>query len=321
MEEEEEDKKKEKEEKEKGEEEYICVLLKKKKKKGDDVKTKLIKDVLEILEVIQKERSQVADIVCVISESDDGEKMKGNLAIMSLIQGNLRDPKESPGEWLYCKINEIEKYVLGTDFKLVPHMLKGIFVKSACYFMPQDLKREIRDEVLSETAKSCSSVVEGITGDGGDSGSLKELTPEEAKVRKAEVKLKAYIAEHMVVKQSKSGFPELGLPVTSKVVNRICIWLCPLEGCSKAFSGPQTCDAHINCHLGYEYGPCKTCGYTNASRDSYDKHKCFAGLKMGEKNLCLGDPVLKKGTQMKSWEESEEIESDMTCVYDQFQLC
>ena len=227
---EEEDKKKEKEEEEKGEEEYVCMLLKK-KKKGDDVKTKLIKDVLEILEVIQKERSQVANIVCVISESNDGEKMKGNLAVMSLIQGNLRDPKESPGEWLHCEINEIKKYVSGTDFKLVPHMLKGIFVKSACYFTPQDLKREIGDEVLSETVKSCSSVVEDITGDGGDGGSLKELTPEEAKVRKAEVKLKAYIVEHMVVKQSKSGFPRLGLPVTSKVVNHIHIWLCPLEGC------------------------------------------------------------------------------------------
>ena len=93
-EEEEEDKKKEKEEEEKGEEEYICALLKKKKKKkGDDVKMKLIKDVSEILEVIQKERSQVADIVHVISESNDGEQMKGNLAVMSLIQGNLRDQK------------------------------------------------------------------------------------------------------------------------------------------------------------------------------------------------------------------------------------
>ena len=132
---------------------------------------KLIKDVSEILEVIQKERSQVADIVCVISESNDGEKMKGNLAVMSLIQGNLRDLKESPGEWLYCKINEIKKYILGTDFELVPHMLKGIFVKSACYFTPQDWKREIGDEVLS--AKSSSSVVEGMTGDGGDGSSLK----------------------------------------------------------------------------------------------------------------------------------------------------
>ena len=150
---------------------------------------------------------------------------------MSLIQGNLRDPKESLGEWLYCKINEIKKYISGTDFELVPHMLKGIFVKSACYFTPQDLKREIGDEVLSETAKSCSSVVEGISGDGGDGRSLKELTPKEAKVCKAEVRLKAYLVEHMVVKQSKSGFPELGLPVTSKVVNHICIWPCPLEGC------------------------------------------------------------------------------------------
>ena len=145
--------------------------------------------------------------------------------------------------------------------------MKGIFAKCACYFTPQDLERETGDEVLSGTAKSCSSVVEGITGDGGDSGSLKELTPKEAKVCKAEVKFKAYIVEHMVVKQSKSGFPKLGLPITSKVVNHICIWLCPLEGCSKAFSRPQTCDAHINCHMGYEYEPCKTCGYTNVSRD------------------------------------------------------
>ena len=65
--------------------------------------------------------------------------------------------------------------------------------------MPQDLKREIGDEVLSETVKSCSSIVEGITGDGGDGGSLKELMPKEAKVHKAEVKLKAYIVEYMVV--------------------------------------------------------------------------------------------------------------------------
>ena len=71
----------------------------------------------------------------------------------------MRDLKESLGDWPYCKINEIKKYIFGTDFKLMPHMLKGIFVKSACYFTPQDLKREIGEEVLSATAKSSSSVV------------------------------------------------------------------------------------------------------------------------------------------------------------------
>ena len=60
------------------------------------------------------------------------------------------------------------------------------------------------------------------------------------------------------------------------------------------FSGPQTCDAHINHNLGYEYGPCKTCSYTNASRDSYDKHKCFAGLKMGGKKPSSRGPHAKK---------------------------
>ena len=123
---------------------------------------------------------------------------------------------------------------------------------------------------------------------------MKELMPEEAKIHKAEVKLKAYIAEYMVVKQSKSGFPELRLPVTSKVVNHIRIWPCPLEECSKAFSRPRTCDAHINHHLGYKYGPCKMCSYTNASQDSYNKHKCFVGLKTGGKKPPSREPHAKK---------------------------
>ena len=61
------------------------------------------------------------------------------------------------------------------------------------------------------------------------------------------------------------------------------LYMCPLDGCAEGLVSPRTCDAHINRHLGHEYVPCIKCGHTNPSRDSYDKHKCFAGVKTGGK--------------------------------------
>ena len=70
---------------------------------------------------------------------------------------------------------------------------------------------------------------------------------------------------------------------------------------------PHTCDAHLNRHLRYEYGPCGTCGYTNPSRDSYDKHKCFAGIKTGGKRpASRGEKVRKRIMEKKEKEQKEE---------------
>ena len=86
------------------------------------------------------------------------------------------------------------------------------------------------------------------------------------------------------MKKSKNGFPELGLVIKSvKLADNTRAYPCPLDNCDRAFMSPRTCDAHLNRHLGYEYGPCSTCGYTNPSRDSYNKHKCFASIKTGGK--------------------------------------
>ena len=67
----------------------------------------------------------------------------------------------------------------------------------------------------------------------------------------------------------------------------------------EGFVSPRTCDAHINCHLGYEYGPCTKCGHTNPSHDSYDKHKCFAGVKTGGKCPPSRGETAKKRMQEK----------------------
>ena len=253
------------------------------------------KDLGEIIEVVQKERSQVVDILRVILKTDESDEMMSNLAVMSMIQVNMRNAGECPGEWLYCEINEIKNYVSGSGFELVPNMLKGLFVKTASYLTSQDIIKEFGEGVFEKSVEIMSDVEKkSVVGSKEKEISVKSLTPEEEKVRKAEVKIKAYIAEHRIDKRSKSGFPEIGLPVTSKVVNKMRICPCPVEGCTKAFSGPRTCDTHINRHLGYEYGPCHTCGYTNASCDSYDKHKCFAGLKMGGKKPPSRGPCVQK---------------------------
>ena len=77
------------------------------------------------------------------------------------------------------------------------------------------------------------------------------------------------------------------------------LYMCPLDGCMEGFVSPCTCDMHINRHLGYEYGPRTKCGHTNPSRDSYDKHKCFAGVKTGGKHPPSRGETAKKRMQEK----------------------
>ena len=85
------------------------------------------------------------------------------------------------------------------------------------------------------------------------------------KIRKAELRIKAMASQMMNMKKSKNGFPELGLPITSIVLSGKRMYVCPLEGCSDAFQSPIMCDAHLNRHLRYEYGPCHKCEYTSLS--------------------------------------------------------
>ena len=74
-----------------------------------DLKKKLLGDIKEILDVCNKERSQVADIGQVVVESEE-DKEAENLSTMFLVQlqSVVREKNIVPGEWLFNKIREIQ---------------------------------------------------------------------------------------------------------------------------------------------------------------------------------------------------------------------
>ena len=87
---------------------------------------KVQSDLKEILQVTDKERSQVANILHVLKESEGG-KEKEQMGVMFLVQSAVKEKNLAAGEWLYNKITTMKKYISGTDYEMVPHMLNGIF--------------------------------------------------------------------------------------------------------------------------------------------------------------------------------------------------
>ena len=270
-------------------------------KKGN-LKERMVKDLKEILEVVNKERSKVADVIRASTESSE-EDVRKSLSTMFLVQSCMEKLNKPPGEWLYTKIDNMKKYLAGTDMRIVPMMLNTIFKKTAAYYMPQDLavKMECGGGEMSGEGSGIRGEKEkykegGKEGDDEEEyGDVKEVISEkEMKIRKVELRIKAMASQMMNMKKSKNGFPELGLPITNIVLSRKRMYVCPLEGCSDAFQSPRTCDAHLNRHLGYEYGPCHKCGYTSLSQDAFDKHKCFVGAKTGGKKQASRGPNAKK---------------------------
>ena len=113
-------------------------------KQGDKLKRKVQSDLKEILQVTDKERSQVADILRVLKESKGG-KEKEQMGVMFVVQSAVKEKNLEAGEWLYNKIGDMKKYVSGTDYEMVPHMLNGIFHPTAAYYTPQDMLQMFPD--------------------------------------------------------------------------------------------------------------------------------------------------------------------------------
>ena len=258
---------------------------------GDKLKKKVQTDLKEILQVTDKERSQVADILSVWKKSEGG-KEKEHMGVMFLIQSALRETKSAPREWLYNKIADMKKYLSGTDYEMVPPMLDAIFHKTATYYTPQDMLQMFPDLVAVGVSLEKETVE-------------KDLVDLLIKQEEDKIKKKVNLVN---MKKLKNGFPELGLAIKSiKLPNNTRAYPCPLDNCQRAFVSPLTCDAHLNRHLGYEYGPCGTCGYTNPGRDSYDKHKCFAGIKTGgRRSTSRGEKARKQILEKKEKEQKEE---------------
>ena len=289
------------------EEEYVCKMLEVEMGKKGNLKERMVKDLKEIVEVVNKERSKVADVIRASMESSE-EDVGKSLSTIFLVQLCMEKLNEPPGEWLYMKIDNMKKYLAGTDMRIVPTMLNAIFKKTAAYYMPQDLvvKMECGGGEMSGEGSGIRGEKEkyeegGKEGDDEEEyGDGKEVILEkEMKIRKAELRIKVMASQMTNMKKSKNGFPELGLPITSIVLSRKWMYVCPLEGCSDAFQSPRMCDAHLNRHLGYEYGPCHKCGYTSSSRDAFEKYKCFAGAKTGGKKPASRSQNVKKGNVKK----------------------
>ena len=284
------------------EEEYVCKMLEVEMGKKGNLKERMVKDLKEILEVVNKQRSKVADVIRALTESSK-EDVGKSLSTMFLVQLCMEKFNEPPGEWLYTKIDNMKKYVAGTDMRIVLTMLNAILKKTAAYYTPQDLvvKMECSGGEMSGEGSGIRGKKEkyeegGKEGDDEEEyGDGKEVISEkEMKIRKAELRIKVMASQMMNMKKSKNGFPELGLLITSVVLRGKRMYVCPLEGCLDAFQSPRMCNAHLNRHLRYEYGPCHKCGYTSLSRDAFDKHKCFAGAKTGGKKPALRGPNVKK---------------------------
>ena len=269
------------------EEQHVKSMLAPTELSGTKLKKKLMADLREILDVTHQERSQVADILRVLKEGEEGNE-QDDLNVMFLVQRSVADDKSPSGEWLYTKISEIKKYVSRTVFQSVLAMLRGIFHKTAAYYTASDLAELMPESV--EKGRKCVVPVESEESKQEEAREIAEIMAQEDIYKK---KMKDMKLENM--KKSKNGFPEMGLYVTSHVKeDGTRGYPCPLPNCTKAFISPCTCDAHINRHLGYEYGPCPKCGYTNASRDAYDKHTCFAGAKTGGKRPASRGKATKK---------------------------
>ena len=96
--------------------------------KVSDVKKTLLNYIKEILDVCNKERSQVADIARVVVESEENKEAE-NLSTIFMVQSVIREKNIAPGEWLFSKIGEIQTYVNGTKYDIVPAMVGGFSVK------------------------------------------------------------------------------------------------------------------------------------------------------------------------------------------------
>ena len=128
------------------EEKYVKEILQgsDSAKQGHKLKRKVQSDLKEILQVTDKEWSQVADILRVLKESKGG-KEKELMGVMFLVQSAVKVKKMAAGEWLYNKIANMKKYISGTDYEMVPHMLNGIFHHTATYYTPQDMLQMFPD--------------------------------------------------------------------------------------------------------------------------------------------------------------------------------
>ena len=95
-----------------GEDEFINKFLKEDKneevKNKEEVKKEIKKKLKEVLDVIDKQRSKVGDILRVLDEGKDPEDTSLKLTPICLIHSAVMKKEEVSGEWMYSKIDQIK---------------------------------------------------------------------------------------------------------------------------------------------------------------------------------------------------------------------
>ena len=121
----------------------------------------------------------------------------------------------------------MKKYVSGTDYEMVPHMLNGIFHHTAAYYTLQDMLQMFPDIPVT-VAVDASLEKESL-----------DKYPTDSLIKEEENKIKENI-NLVNMKKSRNGFPELGLVIKSvKLPDNTCAYPCPLENCQKSICEPS----------------------------------------------------------------------------------
>ena len=132
------------------------------------------------------------------------EDVRKSLSMMFLVQLCMEKLNKPPGECLYTKIDNMKKYLAGTDMRIVLTMLNAIFKKTAAYYMPQDLflKMECGGEEMSGEGSGIRGEKEKYK-EGGKEGDDEEeyengkevISEKEMKIRKAELRIKVMASQ------------------------------------------------------------------------------------------------------------------------------
>ena len=170
------------------------------------------------------------------------------------------DEKPMAGEWINMAITKIDAECDKTQLRMMNSLLKAVLFKIVPYDISYPMPTRMRGEVF-----------QGIS---------KDVPPQQEEVEEEEEMTQP---EEIGERRGKRSKLSVGQYVVKSVTNEKGErwWPCPMKeelDCGQTFRSSRKCGAHLNEHLNRVY-ECPACKYVTYSLDSYEKHKCFSGIK------------------------------------------
>ena len=148
----------------------------------------------------------MGDILRVLDEGKDPEDTSLKLTSICLIHSAVTKKEEASGEWMYSKIDQIKNLVEKTEFGLIPDMLKEIMYLTMSYLTTQDIKKIVIPGSSLEKEKKEENI-----------DPYEEMN-KKLRERAVDLEKKGIVLKEG--KKSKLGFPELGLVVNSRMLDK-----------------------------------------------------------------------------------------------------